>query len=47
MIEILIADDHEIVRRGLKQIVMETSDIIVTGEASNGQEVLQLFRERS
>jgi DNA-binding NarL/FixJ family response regulator len=47
MIEILIADDHEIVRRGLKQIVMETDDIIVTGEASNGLEVLQLFRKRT
>ncbi len=47
MIEVLIADDHTIVRRGLIQIVMETDDIVVTGEASNGQEVLELLRERS
>jgi DNA-binding NarL/FixJ family response regulator len=47
MIEILIADDHEVVRRGLKQIVMETDDIVVTGEASNGHEVLELFRHRT
>lgn len=40
MIKILIADDHAIVRSGLKQIVGETSDIIVTGEASNGHEAL-------
>ena len=37
---ILIADDHTIVREGLKQIVSETCDIKVTDEASNGQEVL-------
>ncbi len=47
MIEILIADDHAIVRQGLKQIVMETDDMLVTGEAANGQEVLNLLRKRS
>ena len=40
MINILIADDHAIVREGLKQIVGETSDIIVAGEAGNGHEAL-------
>ncbi|MDP8247339.1 MAG: response regulator transcription factor [Candidatus Tritonobacter lacicola] len=40
MIKILIADDHIIVRRGLKQIVAEFSDMVVTDEASNFQEVL-------
>ena len=40
MIKILIADDHIIVRRGLKQIVAEFPDMIVAGEASNFQEVL-------
>lgn len=40
MIRILIADDHAVVRRGLKQIVADTPDIVVAGEASNGQEVL-------
>ncbi len=47
MIEILIADDHAIVRRGLKQILMETDDMVVTGEASNGQEVIEQLRKRS
>ena len=40
MIRILIADDHPIVREGLKQILAETSDMAVAGEAANGQEVL-------
>lgn len=40
MLRILIADDHPIVRRGLKQIVAETSDMVVADEANNGAEVL-------
>ncbi len=40
MIRILIADDHRIVREGLKQILAETPDMTVVDEASNGQEVL-------
>ncbi|HOO38472.1 MAG TPA: response regulator transcription factor [Deltaproteobacteria bacterium] len=40
MIRILIADDHPIVREGLKQILSETDDILVVDEASNGKEVL-------
>jgi len=44
MIEVLIADDHTIVREGLKKILAETADIIATGEASNGQEVLSKIR---
>jgi len=41
VIRILIADDHAIVREGLKQIVAESSDMAVAGEAANGQEVLE------
>jgi two-component system invasion response regulator UvrY len=40
MIKILLADDHAIVRRGLKQIIAETPDMMVVDEASNGHEVL-------
>ena len=40
MIRTLIADDHAVVRQGLKQIISTTQDIKVTGEAKNGQEVL-------
>jgi two-component system invasion response regulator UvrY len=45
MIKILVADDHAVVREGLKQIVRETSDMVVTGEAADGREVLRLIRE--
>jgi DNA-binding NarL/FixJ family response regulator len=41
MIRILIADDHAIVRAGLKQIVQQTSDILVTDEASNAVETIE------
>ncbi len=41
MIKILIADDHRIVREGLKQILAETNDMIVADEANNAQEVLK------
>lgn len=44
MINILIADDHTIVREGLKQILAETADIAVEGEASSGQEALNKVR---
>ena len=45
MIRILIADDHAIVREGLKQIVAQTTDIIVSGEASNAAEALEMARK--
>jgi DNA-binding NarL/FixJ family response regulator len=41
MIRILVADDHAIVRQGLKQIVADTPDLVVTGEAERGREVLE------
>jgi two-component system, NarL family, invasion response regulator UvrY len=40
MIRVLIADDHAVVRQGLKQILGETSDIVVAAEACNGTEAL-------
>ena len=40
MLKILIADDHAIVREGLKQILSQTPDMVVVAEASNGQEAL-------
>jgi len=44
MLRILIADDHPIVRQGLRQIIAETSDMAVADEASNGWEVLSKVR---
>jgi two-component system invasion response regulator UvrY len=46
MITILVADDHAIVREGLKQILARTGDLVVGGEARNAQEVIRLVRER-
>jgi DNA-binding NarL/FixJ family response regulator len=45
MIRVLIADDHAVVREGLKQIVSETPDLSVAGEAGNGHEVLEFVRK--
>jgi two-component system invasion response regulator UvrY len=44
MIRVLIADDHAVVRQGLKQIVSENPDMTVAGEAANGHEVLDFAR---
>ncbi len=43
-IKILIADDHPIVREGFKQVLSDTTDMLVADEAGNGQEVLSLIR---
>ncbi|HKR39924.1 MAG TPA: response regulator transcription factor [Paraburkholderia sp.] len=44
MIRILIADDHAIVRGGLRQILATTTDIVVTAEAGQGPEVIEKLR---
>jgi DNA-binding NarL/FixJ family response regulator len=44
MIRVLIADDHPVVRQGLKQILGEVREMVVAGEAINGQEVLDKVR---
>ena len=46
MIKIFIADDHAIIRRGLKQIISETSDMLIAAEAEKGDELLsKVFQE--
>lgn len=45
-IRILIADDHPIVREGYKKILTSQPDMDVTGEAGNGQEVLDLIQKK-
>jgi len=45
MIRILIGDDHTIVREGLKQMLAETPNLVVAGEAGSGDEVLRRLRE--
>lgn len=41
MIRILVADDHTVVREGVKQILSAQSDIVVEDEAENGKETLE------
>ena len=47
MIRILVADDHAIVRRGLRQIVADESDMEVVGEAQTAQKILDLARQEA
>jgi DNA-binding NarL/FixJ family response regulator len=42
-IRVFIADDHAIVREGLKQILADSRDIVVGGEAENGLDAIRLF----
>jgi DNA-binding NarL/FixJ family response regulator len=44
MIRIVVADDHTIVREGLKQLLSGAGDLAVVGEAQNGHEVLERAR---
>jgi two-component system, NarL family, invasion response regulator UvrY len=46
MIRLLVADDHAVVRRGLTQIVADTPDLRVEGEAATAREVLERVAER-
>jgi two-component system invasion response regulator UvrY len=43
-LRVLIADDHAIVRQGLRQILSDTPDLEVAGEADNGAAAIQLAR---
>ena len=44
ILRVLIADDHAIVREGLKQILADTGDIVVAGDAGSGLEAIKLAR---
>lgn len=44
MIRVLLADDHAIVRAGLKELLADTGDILVAGEANDGTETLSQVR---
>lgn len=44
-ISVLIADDHEIIRFGISTYLSSSEDIEIVGEASTGEECLQLFQE--
>lgn len=44
MIQVLICDDHQIVRQGIKQILADAADIALAGEAASGPEALARVR---
>ena len=45
MIRVLICDDHQIVRQGIRQMLADAADIVLCAEAENGPEALRLVRE--
>jgi DNA-binding NarL/FixJ family response regulator len=45
LIRVLIADDHELFRRGLRMVLEDAEDIAVVGEAGDGQRAVELARE--
>lgn len=47
MIRVLIADDHPVVRKGLRQLLSETDDITVAGEAGNSGDVLNKLTDET
>lgn len=47
MIRILLADDHPLIRAGLRTTLEEDEDLVVVGEAGDGEEALRLCRELS
>ena len=45
MIRVLVCDDHQIVRQGIKQILADAPDIALAGEAATGPEAIARVRE--
>jgi two-component system, NarL family, invasion response regulator UvrY len=47
MIRVLIADDHAIVRKGLRQILAETDDVEIVAEAEDYAEIMRILRTQT
>jgi two-component system, NarL family, invasion response regulator UvrY len=45
VIKVLLADDHDIVRAGLRRIIEDSGDIAVVGEAADGREAIQQIQQ--
>jgi two-component system, NarL family, invasion response regulator UvrY len=45
MINVLVVDDHALIRKGMRQILDDTSDMRVTGEAETGVQTLKMVRD--
>ncbi len=46
MIRVIVADDHDVIREGIKRILEDTSDIRIAAEARDGQELIELARTK-
>ena len=46
MIGVISADDHAVVRSGIKHLLADTTDLCLVGEASNGVELLMLLQQK-
>lgn len=46
MINILVVDDHALIRKGLKMLLEESTNLYVMGEAENGTQAIQLARDQ-
>jgi two-component system, NarL family, invasion response regulator UvrY len=46
MIRVAVADDHSVVRKGLRQIISESEDLLFAGEAGSADELLTLLRSK-
>lgn len=46
MIRVMLVDDHQLLREGLKHLFLETSDIRVIAEADNGKKALDIFQDK-
>ncbi len=47
MIDILVVDDHALIRKGLKMLLEETPDLKVAGEAETGTQAIKMVREQN
>src|SRR5215831_1479904 len=46
MIKVVVVDDHAVVREGLKRIIAENGGMMVTGEAADGYEAIQVIKKQ-
>lgn len=46
-IEVMLVDDHEIVKQGIRAVISKESDIVVVAEVSNGKDAIELAKEKS